>query len=78
MRRRSRGVSDLLGLLHGLSLGQEGSISIEEVDVWLSAADGTKLGGSLLQLALNLSGMVCAGVLALMLRQSIWLRVCDA
>lgn len=76
------GVAGMLSLTSAKSGALVGVlISVTTVPAAANAAVATaygvwgEAGGSLLQLALNLSGIVCAGVLTLLLQQSIWRRV---
>jgi uncharacterized hydrophobic protein (TIGR00271 family) len=78
------GVAGMLSLTSAKSGALVGVlISVTTVPAAANAAVATaygvwgEAGGSLLQLALNLSGIVCAGVLTLLLQQSIWRRVGD-
>jgi uncharacterized hydrophobic protein (TIGR00271 family) len=79
------GVAGMLSLTSAKSGALVGVlISVTTVPAAANAAVATaygvwgEAGGSLLQLGLNLSGIVSAGVLTLLLQQSVWRRVSDA
>jgi uncharacterized hydrophobic protein (TIGR00271 family) len=76
------GIAGMLSLTSAKSGALVGVlISVTTVPAAANAAVATaygvwgEAGGSLLQLALNLGGIVCAGVLTLLLQQYIWRRV---